>query len=113
MSKLLTDRLIGHEEAREAVQRLINSHFHQEPHARMSIPAKPDEDDDLVVIAYVRQRQQTSADLQRVMEAINEVWGAEGLLQVDKLVQRKRKSSETNEEIDALASALGIPEEAA
>jgi len=36
------------EEIRDGLQRLINSHFHQEPSARIRIPASRD-DDDLMV----------------------------------------------------------------
>lgn len=57
----LTERRIGHDEARESVQRLINSHFRQEPHARIGIPARPDYDDDLIAISYISQQRGASA----------------------------------------------------
>jgi hypothetical protein len=53
---ILTKRPISHDEAREIAQRLINSHFRNEPHARASIPAKPDYDDDLLISAYIEQQ---------------------------------------------------------
>lgn len=61
MSNLLTTRTISHNEAREAAQRLFNSHFRQEPCARIGIPARPDYDDDLVLLAYIDQRRQADA----------------------------------------------------
>lgn len=60
--RLYTDRQIGHDEALEAAQRLINSHFDNPgPQARTSIPAEPDRDDDLVLCAYILQ--QRSSDV--------------------------------------------------
>lgn len=53
---ILTKRPISHDEAREIAQRLINSHFRRKPHARVSIPAKPDHDDDLLISAYIEQQ---------------------------------------------------------
>lgn len=57
---ILTKRPIPHDEAREAMQRLVNSHFNNprdtHEHGRMSIPANPDRDDDLVLSAYIRQQ---------------------------------------------------------
>jgi hypothetical protein len=51
---------ISHEQARESAQRLINSHFRQEPHARVSIPARPGHDDDLIIMAYIEQHAATA-----------------------------------------------------
>ena len=114
---ILTDRLIDHGEAREAMQRLVNSHFNNDrakcEHARMSIPANPDRDDDLVLSAYIKQRRQTSDDLQRILDAVLFIFGPEGLLKVDKHVKMERRAQETNDEIDALqkqfASELATP----
>ena len=57
---ILTKRKVSHNEAREAMQRLVNSHFNNpretHEHARMSIPANPDRDDDLVLAAYIEQQ---------------------------------------------------------
>lgn len=61
MSELFTKRQIGHDEAEAACKRLINSHFHNPDHARISIPARPDEDDDLVLMAYIKQRREADA----------------------------------------------------
>lgn len=58
MSEHFTKRRIGHDEALEAAQRLVNSHFHNPDHARVSIPARPDYDDDLVLKAYVYQQRE-------------------------------------------------------
>lgn len=56
MSDVHTSRKISHEEARESLTRLCNSHFNREPHARVSIPARPDYDDDLILGAYIKQQ---------------------------------------------------------
>ena len=53
---MLTKRHISHDEAQAAMQRLVNSHFNNRDQARMHIPARPDEDDDLVLSAYIRQQ---------------------------------------------------------
>jgi hypothetical protein len=53
----LTKRPIGHDEARAAAYRLVNSHFNNPDHARVSIPARPDYDDDLVLMAYIKQQE--------------------------------------------------------
>jgi hypothetical protein len=52
-----TKRPISHEEAYEVARRLTNSHFRREPCARVSIPARPDYDDDLLLIAYIKQQE--------------------------------------------------------
>lgn len=59
---VLTKRAISHTEAREAMQRLVNSAFRNgsEP-ARFGIPARPDYDDDLVLSAYIRQQEAQAA----------------------------------------------------
>ena len=61
----ITPRQISHMEAREIAQRLINSHFHKEPCARVSIPARPDYDDDLLILSYIKQQsaKETTHDL--------------------------------------------------
>ena len=56
---VLTKRTISHDEARESAQRLINSHFGTEPQAIVSIPANPDGDDDLILMAYIAQQRQS------------------------------------------------------
>lgn len=56
MADILTTRQISHDEAREIAGRLINSHFRQAPGARVGIPARPDYDDDLLIIAYIEQQ---------------------------------------------------------
>lgn len=58
---LVTKRHIGFDEAEEIAQRLINSHFRQEPCARAGVPARPDYDDDLLMMAFIRQ-QRTSIE---------------------------------------------------
>lgn len=73
-----TTRTITHEEAREIAQRLINSHFHQSPGARVGIPARPDYDDDLLIHAYIDQQAATAVEnvnlralLERAREALS------------------------------------------
>lgn len=62
---ILTKRPIGHEEAREVAHRLINSHFRREPYARVGIPARPDYDDDLLIMAYIAQREAAEKEAPR------------------------------------------------
>ncbi|MBE7204680.1 MAG: hypothetical protein INR70_43735 [Parafilimonas terrae] len=52
----MTSRTVTHAEAEEASRRLINSHFRNPDGARVSIPANPDRDDDLILTAYIAQR---------------------------------------------------------
>lgn len=47
-------RPVRKQEALESAQRLINSHFHNEDTARVSIPANP-ADDDLIVMDFIRE----------------------------------------------------------
>lgn len=52
-----TQREISHQEADESAIRLINSHFKNDAErARVSIPANPDRDDDLIIRSYIRQQ---------------------------------------------------------
>lgn len=59
VSKPSFERVVSHERAREAAQRLINSHFNNNretyPHARCTIPVQPD-DDDIVICDYITQQ---------------------------------------------------------
>lgn len=55
--------MITHERAREAARRLTAGAFRRdkeyldsEKRPRFSIPARPDEDDDLVLFEYIRQQ---------------------------------------------------------
>lgn len=56
-SVTLANGVVTHEEARESARRLINSHFRQEPSARIGIPARPGYDDDLIITRYIEQQQ--------------------------------------------------------
>ena len=51
-------RPVRHDEALESAQRLINSHFHNEDRARVSIPVRPD-NDDVLVMDYILEQQAT------------------------------------------------------
>lgn len=64
---IFTDRRIGHDEAREIAQRLINSHFGNGNEARMCIPADPDQDDDLLICAYIEQQRRRDAVIDAIM----------------------------------------------
>jgi len=68
--RILTQRQISHNEAREAMQRLVNSHFNNpretHEHARMSIPVNPDRDDDLVLAAYIEQQRRKDGPTDKV-----------------------------------------------
>ena len=55
----MTNREISHEEAEESAQRLINSHWKEGITARVSIPANPDYDDDIILMSYIQQRKLT------------------------------------------------------
>lgn len=50
--------VISHDEAMEIVSRMVNSHFNRTnaEHMRTSIPANPKRDDDLRMIAYIKQQ---------------------------------------------------------
>lgn len=49
---------VTHEQAHESARRLINSHFnHRKPFARVSIPANPKEDDDLIICRYIEEQE--------------------------------------------------------
>jgi hypothetical protein len=55
---IYTKRQISHDEAVEIATRLINSHFGNKNRecARISIPANPERDDDLLILAYIDQQ---------------------------------------------------------
>lgn len=53
---------ITHERARESAQRLINSHFNNPDKARVSIPARSDYDDDLIIMEYINQQESGLTD---------------------------------------------------
>ena len=50
--------VISHNEAMEMVHRMIHSHFNRKDaeHMRASIPANPKRDDDLRMVAYIKQQ---------------------------------------------------------
>lgn len=72
---ILTKRPISHDEAREAMQRLVNSHFDNpretHEHGRMSIPANPDRDDDLVLSAYIEQQRAKDGEARARNSSVN------------------------------------------
>jgi len=87
-ARLWTERRISHEEARYIAQRLINSHFHQEPCARVSIPARPGYDDDLLILSYIDQQ---STELTRLRSELSSAQArcaamAEGLNEISDVV---------------------------
>lgn len=69
MSEFLTKRPISHAEARQALQRFVDGHFkNQEEGPRISIPARPDYDDDLVLSAYIKQQEAADTLLRLALE---------------------------------------------
>jgi hypothetical protein len=60
--------LVSATRAREAVQRLINSHFGNHDRARCSVPARPECDDDLVAMRYIDETEAVLAEQQRAAE---------------------------------------------
>lgn len=69
-----TKRPISHEEARQSITRLINSHFKNEgERARISIPANPDRDDDLIAHSYVEQQREREAEFVAALQGVIKV----------------------------------------
>lgn len=69
----LTKRPISHSEAREAAQRLINSHFGNQPHARTAVPPRPDYDDDMVLCAYIAQQREKEIAAPAMLAALKAI----------------------------------------
>lgn len=60
----VSEKPISLEQARAAAKRLINAHFRNDDEPpRISIPAKPDYDDDLVLLGYLWQQEQKAGDI--------------------------------------------------
>lgn len=57
MTDLYPKRRISHDEATECLRRFENHFWKREPGPRISIPARPDDDDDLILHAYIRQQE--------------------------------------------------------
>jgi hypothetical protein len=56
-TSILTKRKISHDEAREALRRFENHFWKKKADGpRIGIPARPDYDDDLVLLAYIDQQ---------------------------------------------------------
>jgi hypothetical protein len=49
-------REISHDEALEAVRRFENHFWRREPGPHIEIPARPDQDDDLILHTYIEQQ---------------------------------------------------------
>lgn len=62
MTDVFTKRAIGHDEARECARRFIDGHFNNpgRERPRASIPARPDYDDDLLLLSYIKQQEAAS-----------------------------------------------------
>ena len=71
-AEIFATRKIEHGEAREIAQRLVNSHFHKEPCARITIPAERDRDDDILIMSYIRQQQQAHEELYAALDRARE-----------------------------------------
>ena len=61
---------VSPERARIAVQRLINSHFHNENRAQCRIPCDPENDDDLVAARYINETEDAHAKLVAALKAV-------------------------------------------
>lgn len=66
----LRGRPVTAEEAAKSVQRLINSHFHNQDAAQCSIPARA-EDDDLVASDWVEQSKERIRELEAQLETLD------------------------------------------
>lgn len=68
-------REITHHEAEAAADRLICSLFKNDgERARVSIPARPDHDDDLVIKSYIRQRRRASTAPETPAPSVPDGW---------------------------------------
>jgi hypothetical protein len=74
----LRGRPVTHEEARAAVQRLVNSRFNNPDPARVSIPVQPD-DDDIVATDYVLEQSAKDAAAEADAKAMSTVLQNTGL----------------------------------
>lgn len=83
-----TKRTIGHDEAKEIALRFIGGHFKNRDengeriHARMTIPADTEHDDDILLLSYIEQNrraQPASAGTERdVAELAARLWNELG-----------------------------------
>lgn len=64
-------RLVTHEEGRASIQRLVNSHFHNNNSARVSIPVRAD-DDDVVACDYAKECSERIGRLEQEIAALKE-----------------------------------------
>lgn len=56
ITQKMRGRPVTHAEAGASAQRLINSHFHNQDRARVSIPCNP-ADDDIIVTDYIIEQE--------------------------------------------------------
>lgn len=64
-----TPRDVTHEEAKEAAQRFINGNFKNDyERPRISIPANPARDDDLMLLSYIAQQSRRADPVREEME---------------------------------------------
>lgn len=60
VTRELRGKPVTHEQALKSARRLINSHFHNDNRARMSIPVDYD-DDDCTIIDYIMEQKEKEA----------------------------------------------------
>jgi hypothetical protein len=65
ITRKMRGRPVTHDEAEISAQRLINSHFHNADQARVSIPARPD-NDDVLVMDYIEEQRANETALSHI-----------------------------------------------
>lgn len=68
---------VSPERARIAVQRLINSHFHNDNRAQCRIPADPENDDDLLAVRYIKETEDAHAKLVAALKELIKIGDSE------------------------------------
>ena len=69
IARTAAGRVPSPDEAREILSRFNNSHFDNKgPKARMSIPARPDHDDDILMAAFIDEAERTAKRLAELEE---------------------------------------------
>lgn len=68
----LTKRLISIDEAREAFKRFENRFWRRDPGPTISIPARPDSDDDLILAAYFAQHELAAAQSAELLAVLSQ-----------------------------------------
>lgn len=87
-----TTRQVTHDEAHAIASRLIAGSFRRngeclpdDKRPRISAPARPDRDDDLLICAYIQQQQDNASGL---LEALREVVDAVAITEMGEVCQK-------------------------